>query len=335
MTQPGYPVIVNQTDHPESSPAVEITDLRRVYRRRKAPPIVALDGVSITFERGQTLALLGPNGAGKSTLMRIIATLDRPDSGSVRLFGEDPSTGSRAVRTIRSGIGVVFQRHGLDPLLTVEENLINQAALFGFTGAEAKSRSRHAAMDLGVADRLASRVGDLSGGLARRVDLARALLHQPRLLLLDEPTTGLDHSARAAFLGALDQRRAVSDLTIIMSTHLMDEAQRMERVALMNKGQIVSLGTPRELRQSVGGLLVRTNAALAGELESSGLSVRTFGGEAVGAGEADVVLETARQLSQRAAQRDVVSHVHVGPPTLGDAYLTLTGQSLAGEEPGS
>jgi len=328
----GYPADVNaaepgQTDS-ASQPAVELAGLRRAYPQRKAPPIVALDGVSITIEAGQTLALLGPNGAGKSTLMRIAATLDRPGAGSVRIGGLDPSLGADALRQIRAGIGVVFQRHGLDPLLTVGENLVNQAALFGMTGDAAKDRARRAAIDLGIADRLASRVGELSGGLARRVDLARALLHQPSLLLLDEPTTGLDHAARAAFLSALEQRRAISNLTIIMSTHLMDEAQRMQRVALIDRGRIIAEGTPDELCRGVGGLCLRTDAALAGELEAAGLTVTTTAGEAIGAGDADLVLEEAHRLSRRAATGDGVSHVHVGPPTLGDAYLALTGNAL-------
>jgi len=296
--------------------------------QRKAPPIVALDGVSLTVEAGESLALLGPNGAGKSTLMRLIATLDRPDSGGVRVLGEDPSEGAGATRAIRSKIGVVFQQHGLDPLLTVEENLMNQAALFGITGDDARSKARHAAIDLGVADRLASRVGELSGGLARRVDLARALLHQPSVLLLDEPTTGLDHLSRASFLDAIEQRRSTGTLTVVLSTHLMDEAQRMDRVALIDHGKVVAQGSPAALCGGVGGLLVRTDAGLSGELESAGLDVRTVGGEAVGAGAAETVLDTAQCLSARASAGDGVTHVHVGPPTLGDAYLALTGSAL-------
>lgn len=323
---------MDQQEHTPTAPAIEIAGLSRVYAQRKAPPIVALDGVSLTLERGQTLALLGPNGAGKSTLMRCIATIDRPGAGSVRVLGHDTAGGAKSLRAIRAGIGVVFQRHGLDPLLTVEENLINEAALFGFTGSNAKSRARHAAIDLSVADRLASRVGELSGGLARRVDLARALLHQPQLLLLDEPTTGLDHAARSSFLTALERRRAVSGLTIIMSTHLMDDAQRMQRVALIDHGKVIAEGAPDELCRAVGGLLVRTDAELAGELESAGLTVRTTGGEAVGAGDADLVLDTAHSLSRRAASGDGVTHVHVGPPTLGDAYLALTGATLDSPE---
>jgi ABC-2 type transport system ATP-binding protein len=323
---------VDQQEHSTTSPAIEIADLRRVYPQRRAQPIVALDGVSLTLEHGQTLALLGPNGAGKSTLMRLIATIDRPGAGSVRVLGHDTTGGARSLRAIRAGIGVVFQRHGLDPLLTVGENLINEAALFGFTGEDARSRAHHAAIDLGVADRLASRVGELSGGLARRVDLARALLHQPRLLLLDEPTTGLDHAARSSFLTALESRRAVSGLTIIMSTHLMDEAQRMQRVALLDRGRLIAEGTPDGLCREVGGLLLRTDADLAEELETAGLRVRTIGGEAVGAGDADLVLDTAQRLGRRAASGDGVSHVHVGPPTLGDAYLALTGAALDSPE---
>ncbi|MCB9837972.1 MAG: ABC transporter ATP-binding protein [Phycisphaeraceae bacterium] len=312
----------------QDSAVLEITDLRREYPQRKAPPTVALGGVSLTLERGGMLALLGPNGAGKSTLMRCIATIDRPTSGALRILGHDPASGAAALRAIRAGIGVVFQHHGLDPLLTVEENLVNQAACFGLTGDDARSRARKAAVDLGVADRLKSRVGELSGGLARRVDLARALLHQPKLLLLDEPTTGLDHAARASFLTALERRHAAGGLSIIMSTHLMDEAQRMQRVALIDHGKVIAQGRPEELCREVGGLLLRTDADLGAELESAGLHVRTVGMEAVGAGDKQLVLDTAERLARRAASGDGVSRVVVGPPTLGDAYLALTGAAL-------
>jgi len=333
-THPGpapYPAPVTGEPAHTADRALEIENLRRAYPRRKAPPLAALDGVTLDLPRGVSLALLGPNGAGKSTLMRIVATLDRPDSGSVRVLGHDPSRGAAAVRAVRERIGVVFQRHGLDPLRSVEENLVNQAALFGHSGADARARARHGAIDLGIADRLATRVGELSGGLARRVDLARALLHGPDLLLLDEPTAGLDHAARNAFLRALEQRRDVAGLTVVMSTHLMDEAERTDRVALIDRGRIVAEGAPDELRRSVGGLLLRTGDAHAQALESAGLTVRTYAGEAIGAGEPGAVLEAAQRLGERLTTGEDATHLHLGPPTLGDAYLALTGHALDGE----
>ena len=287
-------------------------NVSRVYSaRRGVPEIRALDAFSLSLEAGEYVALLGPNGAGKSTLLRLFAGLDAPTSGDV-------------VSVARAELGVVFQKPALDALLTVRENLCLQAALHGLKGRAA--RAEESAAVFGLTDRLDSRAGELSGGLARRADLARALLTKPSLLLLDEPTTGLDHRARAGFLDAIDaQREASAGLAVVMSTHLMDEAARASRVVLISGGRLIADGTPDELRSSLGGsMILRTAEDNTPLLERYRLSVVTHARVASATGEADAVTAAAEGLLHAGFPFELA------PPTLGDVYLTATGESLEG-----
>lgn len=298
-----------------------------MFRRAQGASRVALDGVSLRVERGEWVALLGPNGSGKSTLIRILATLDRPDSGRVAVVGHEVGTAA-GDRSARGRLGVVFQRPGLDPLLTVRENLEMQAALVGLDRGEAAGRARSAAEALGVADRMTDRVGALSGGLARRVDLARAVVFEPEVLLLDEPTAGLDHAARMDLLDLLGRRRAESGglLTVVMATHLMDEAERATRVVMLHEGRIVADGEPGALRKTLGGHVIVAGRDRARMLEDAGLTVRKTEREAMGTGKAEAVERAVVELARIGAA------FNVGPPTLGDVYLTFAGQRLDGVE---
>lgn len=309
--------------------AIEATSLTRVYpgrrehrgRRGRAtsatvPARRALDGVTLRVPQGQFVALLGPNGSGKSTLLRILATLDAPSSGEIVLLGE------RSPAKARRALGVVFQHEALDPLLTVRENLRVQAALFGLRGADAAQAIEAAAGSLGVADRLDDRVGTLSGGLRRRADLARALLSNPRLLLLDEPTSGLDFAARASFLDTLDALRRERSMTVVLCTHLMDEAERTERVVMLREGSIVADDAPGALRGSLGGAVLRAAHGACARLERFPLTLRDAGREVIASGEPDAVADAARALA------DEGTPFVFGPPTLGDVYLARTGAAL-------
>ena len=210
--------------------------------RRRRPPTRALDGASIAISPGDHLALLGPNGSGKSTLLRVLMGLQPLTCGSIQ-------------RRPGLRLGVVFQSPALDPLLTVRENLRLQASLSGLRGAD--ERIDRLSADLGVEDRLDSRVRTLSGGLARRVEFVRAILAEPDLLLLDEPTVGLDPPSRAALLGAIDALRARRPvLAVVMTTHLMTDAERFDRVLMMASGRVVHAGSPGELVAELGGLLL-------------------------------------------------------------------------------
>jgi len=314
--------------------AVSTNGLRRVYRSsRRRPPRTALDGVSLAARAGEWVALLGPNGSGKSTLMRLVGTADRPDDGTLESFGH-VIVGDRSepgkIRRYRAGLGVVFQSPGLDRLLTVRENLLAQASLFGLPGRDASDRIARAAERFDLADRLDDRVGSLSGGLARRADLARALLHRPTILLLDEPTAGLDHDARTRFLDAIAElRREAADagrpLTVLMSTHLMDEAERADRVVMMHRGRVVADGPPAGLRAALGGSTIRTTDPDAvTRIERLGLRVsRTPGGGGVGhTDDREALAGAATELARLGLPFEF------SPPTLGDAYLAATGSPL-------
>jgi ABC-2 type transport system ATP-binding protein len=309
----------------------------RTYKgARGAPPRRAVDGLSLSVGRGEWVALLGPNGSGKSTLVRILATLDRPDEGRVLAFGDDLAE-SGATSRYRRSLAVVFQHPGLDKLLTVRENLAAQAALHGLRGAGAADAIARVAGLLQIADRLGDRVGTLSGGLARRCDLARALLPRPMLLILDEATAGLDHDSRTGFMALIEALRKDPEsaaMTVLMTTHLMDEAERAGRVVMMHAGRVVLNGTPAALRTALGGATVRCPAGSEHAeriLRDAGLVTDVRAGERI----ARVGQEAGPTLAAVAAQLAAAGvPFQVSPPTLGDAYLVATGEALAGSREG-
>jgi ABC-2 type transport system ATP-binding protein len=307
------------------SAAVETNDLGRNFG-----PRAALSGVTLSIRAGEMFALLGPNGSGKTTLFRILSTLLAPSAGTARVGGCDVVGEAMAVR---HQIGVVFQSPALDPQLTVEENLRCAGSLYGLRGADLVARLRSAAEVLGLSDRLADRVQSLSGGLQRRVEIAKCLLPRPRVLLLDEPSTGLDPAAREGLRATLERVRRESEVTVVMTTHLLEEAERCDRVAILHRGHLVACETPAELRGRLGtdvavvsGPEPEALAARVREMFGWPLSVRgerlrvevPAGGDAAG-----------RLVSALGAAADTVT---VGRPTLEDVFLDLTGEPLRGEE---
>ncbi|VAX42830.1 hypothetical protein MNBD_PLANCTO03-288 [hydrothermal vent metagenome] len=314
---------------------LQVENLVRSYKgTRRSPARRAVDGLSISIADGEWVALLGPNGSGKSTLVRILATLDRPDSGRVLADGQDLATPAQ-LAAYRRSLGVVFQHAGLDKLLTVRENLAAQAALHGLRGREAAEAIERVASMLTIADRLHDRIGTLSGGLARRCDLARALLPRPRLLILDEATTGLDHDARIAFLdqlAALRESDQTGPMTILMTTHLMDEAERADRVLMLHAGHLVREGSPDALREAVGATAIRCPAASV-EAETifheAGIPTTIHGRERVALAGTAHTADNAEALARVASQLALAGVAFaVSPPTLGDAYLEATGAAL-------
>lgn len=203
---------------------------------------VALDGISLTFEGPGILGLLGPNGGGKSTLLQIIATLRQPSDGTVQVCGE------RDLAKIRRCIGVVFQNRSLDPVLTVTENLRHACDLFGLDRPQREKRIAYVLERLRLTDRKNERCKTLSGGLARRVELGKALLHEPRVLLLDEPSNGLDPEARRDLWRELTSL----DITTIVATHLIEEAERCTKLAFISHGKLTAYDTPDALRARLG-----------------------------------------------------------------------------------
>lgn len=304
-----------------AKPAIRVRDVRRAFRSSAHEErVAALDAVSFQIEHGAWTAILGPNGSGKSTLLRILATLDRPDSGGTEVLGYSTVFESDAVR---AHLGVVFQKPGLDPLLSVRENLRVQASLVGMSRSAFRERVEEVAAQLSIADLLRRRVGRISGGQRRRADLARALLTEPIVLLLDEPTAGLDVEARRSFMEALEGVRRQRPITIVMATHHMDEGDRADEVIMMSRGRVVAMGSPTELRRALSGsgVMVRTDRAHADMLEVAGLSVRHVGGRAIGSGDPEAVAAATAALVRASSE----SAFEVGPATLEDVYLAHAG----------
>lgn len=304
---------------------VETGGVRRVFGAR-----VALDGVSLSVRKGEIFGLLGPNGGGKTTLFRVLSTLLAPSGGAARVCGYDVSTEAASVRRC---LGVVFQSPSLDPQLTVEENLRYGGNLYGLRGPELEARMREAAGALRVADRLPDLVKTLSGGLQRRVEVAKSLLPRPRVLLLDEPSTGLDPVARVDLWESLRKLREDSGMTVVLTTHLMDEAERCDRVAILHRGKLVACDTPDALRATVGAdvlkLAVREPDGMAVRLQSA------FGWSAsVQEGFVRVEIPRAHEQVARIVEAfpgEILS-VTAGRPTLEDVFMRMTGARLGGEE---
>lgn len=227
---------------------VQASGLRHVYGNR-----AALDGLSFTVSEGDVYGILGPNGCGKSTLFRILCTLERPQQGTAVIAGLDAAHGG--IR-LRREIGVVFQNGSLDARLTVRENLTAQGYLQSISGEALKSRVAELLAEFGLESRADDEARTLSGGLKRKVEIAKAIIHKPRVLLLDEASTGLDPAARREMWAALGRLRSASPVTILFTTHLMDEAENATRLLMMSRGKAVAEDTPERLKSRVGGDVV-------------------------------------------------------------------------------
>jgi ABC-2 type transport system ATP-binding protein len=224
---------------------IAVRDLVHRYQDR-----TALNGVSFEVRPAELFGLLGPNGSGKTTLFRILSTLMVPTSGSATIAGLDAV---RQAGALRRHIGVVFQAQSVDLKLTAYENLWHQGHLYGLRGPELKARINEILTRVGLLDRSGDRVETFSGGMRRRIELAKGLLHHPEVLLLDEPTTGLDPGARHDLWQYLQILRDQEHVSVIVTTHLMEEAERCDRLAILNEGNLVALGTPEALTREIGG----------------------------------------------------------------------------------
>ena len=306
------------------SHAVETQGLGRNFG-----PRVALSEVTLAVREGEMFGLLGPNGSGKTTLFRILSTLLAPTAGTARVGGHDVV---KAPMDVRHHLGVVFQSPALDPQLTVAENLRCAGNLYGLRGVDLEDRLYAAAAALEVADRLPDRVQTLSGGLQRRVEIAKSLLPRPRVLLLDEPSTGLDPGARAGLRAVLGKLRRESGVTVVMTTHLLDEAEACDRVAILHRGRLVACESPADLRARLG----KDVAVLSGQ-DPDGLAAKVRASfawpVAVRDGRVRVELPTGGDHAARlfTASAGLADAVTVGRPTLEDVFLELTGDSLHGE----
>jgi ABC-2 type transport system ATP-binding protein len=311
------------------SAAIEATELRKTY----PPEVRALDGLSLSVQAGTIFGLVGPNGAGKSTTVRILTTLSRPDGGSARVAGVDVLAEPRRVR---QAIGVVGQKHGADPEATGRENLVLQGEFYGITGAELKRRVTGSLERFGLADAGARQVKTYSGGMQRLLDVAMGLIHRPRVLFLDEPTTGLDPEARVDMWREIERLARDQRMTILLTTHYLEEADRLaSRLAIVDRGQIVAEGTPSELKSELAGDTIQIELA-----DSEDAAARLA--LACVAGVGDVTVE-GRTLRARAGDGGAaipavlaalgehgvaVASVTLARPSLDDVYLRHAGRSF-------
>jgi len=309
----------------DSRAAICVANLSHSYGDRRA-----LDGLSIEIQRGEIFAFLGPNGGGKTTLFRILSTLIRCPNDTVSVLGYDLAKEAAAVRAC---IGVVFQAPSLDKKLTVLENMRHQAALYGVRGSILKERERQLLEQFGLVDRAHERTESLSGGLRRRVELAKGMIHQPQLLLLDEPSTGLDPGARSDLWQHLESLQKEFGVTVVMTTHLLEEAEKADRIAILHQGKLVASDTPDALRATVGGdsITITTGdpAALVAAIQSQfHIDARVVDGR-VRLEQPDAGTWIAKLV---ATFPQMIESLTLAKPSLEDVFINKTGHRFAGRQ---
>jgi ABC-2 type transport system ATP-binding protein len=310
-----------------SSPpaAIEVTDLVKSYGE-----VEAVRGVSFSVPPGEVFGFLGPNGAGKSTTINMLCTLTRPTSGAARLSGFDVVTRRDDVRR---QIGLVFQDPTLDGYLTAEQNLRFHAELYGIDPRVIGARMDQMLEMVDLADRRDQPVMTFSGGMRRRLEIARGLMHSPRVLFLDEPTIGLDPQTRSSIWRYIRALQETEGTTIFMTTHYMDEAEFCDRIAIMDRGEIVVLDTPEALKAGVGAdrVVLGTaddGAALAALREHFGIEA------ALAEGAVTFHVESGEAFVPRlfAELRVAITSVAVSRPTLDDVFMRYTGSTIRDAE---
>lgn len=298
---------------------------------------LAVDHLSLDIPKGGMFALLGPNGGGKSTLFKIIATMLKPTSGSVSVMGHDVNTQGHLVR---SHLGVLFQMPSLDIQLTAYENLRHQGHLYGLSGSDLKGRINTWLERLGLSDNRDDRVMAFSGGMRRRLELAKALLHRPSVLLLDEPASGLDPAARRDVWNHLMRLRDEEGVTVALTTHMMDEADKSDQLAIINDGKLIAVDTPNNLKAGIGGDVITVTpkaSHTAQQLEALRLQIQTTFGpwdnqKLPRIVDDKIFIEHAdgpsMVASLGAALSNDIRSITVGQPTLEDVFMQLTGKAI-------
>lgn len=300
---------------------VSVEELSHSYGSR-----AALSAVSFQVKAGEIFGLLGPNGSGKSTLFRILSTMMSAASGRATLAGFD--VGARPDE-VRRHIGVVFQSQSLDKKLTVEENLRSQGHLFGLSGSALKHRADEVMARFGLAERRSDLVEALSGGLRRRVEVAKALLHKPQVLLMDEPSTGLDPGARRELWQYIEELVHSHGVTVLLTSHILEEAERCDRLLLLHQGRVVAQGTPAELKSRIGGDVVVLEAA---DPESLAREIaERFGAPSrIADGSVRVEIANGHRFIAEVVEAfpGSIRSVALHKPTLEDVFLDETGVSI-------
>ncbi len=304
------------TNSSSATAALWVSSVRYRYGTK-----LALDGLDLRIESGEIFGLLGPNGSGKTTLFRLVSTLGRLQDGDIAVFG-------RCIRTelaaVRSQIGIVFQSPSLDRKLTVQENLRCQSALYGLAGSARDKRIDEVLDQLGLMDRRHELTETLSGGLKRRVEIAKGVLHRPTLMLMDEPSTGLDPAARLDLWHVIESLRIDHGVTVVLTTHLLEEADKVDRLAILHHGKVVAKGAPMELRSELGQQVLRVEATDLSEVRNwlgergvafqeveSGISIR-------GAAAAKLIAPISESFGDR------LKSITLAQPSLEDVFVAKT-----------
>lgn len=306
---------------------VEVQDLTRVFG-----DFSAVDSISFNVGQGEIFGFLGPNGAGKTTTINMLCTLLKPTSGSARVNGFDIE---RAQASVRQSIGLIFQESSLDEQLTGSENLRFHSRMYGVNSKTFERRSRELVEMVDLAEKIDDLVEIYSGGMKRRLEIARGLLHHPQVLFLDEPTIGLDPQTRRHIWGYLNSLRDSKSVTMFMTTHYMDEAENCDRIAIIDHGEIVALDTPDNLKGLVGGDIITLhtsdNQLASRQLESMGGVTSRFGPQD------QLILETERgdqmvprlvETLSNGTQPVRIESVNLRRPTLEDVFIKLTGHAI-------
>ena len=309
---------------PEPTPRLAVRGLRRSLGGREV-----LRGVDLSLPPGGLVALLGPNGAGKSTLFSLLVGLLRWEAGELLLDGRPCQPTDPAWR---ARVGIVFQQPSLDRLLTARENLLLAAAVHGIPRSVAAPRAESLLALVDLADRSHDRVGTFSGGMKRRLEIARSLLHEPEILLLDEPTTGLDEGAVRDLWAHLAALRRERGLSILLTSHRLDDAERCDDVVLLDQGLVVTTGSPAALKARLGGQVLSLRPAPSLSCDDLAAAVRERFGLAAQVADGCVVASTqdAHRLVPRVAEAfpGQLLAMSVSEPTLGDVFVALTGRGF-------
>jgi ABC-2 type transport system ATP-binding protein len=315
------PVYEEEGTEAESTASAVISVQNIIHRYENR---TALDDVSFEVRPAELFGLLGPNGSGKTTLFRILSTLMLPTAGRALIMGFDAAKDPAA---LRRQIGVVFQAQSVDEKLTAYENLWHQGHLYGLHGSALNSRIKEILGRVGLLDRMKELVETFSGGMARRVELAKGLLHHPSVLLLDEPTTGLDPGARRDLWQYLQILRDEERVSVIVTTHLMEEAERCDRLAILNEGKLVALGTPTELKHEIGGDVILLDATSDAESLAQSIRARLGVDATVMGNRVRLEMENGHRFITEVVEAfpGEIQAVSVSKPTLEDVFIHRTG----------
>ena len=329
LTRPQTAEPLQFTGAPGDEAAIEVRDLVKTFG-----DFTAVDHLSFSVAHGEIFGFLGPNGAGKSTTIKMLCTLLRPTSGTATVNGFDVV---RQQNEVRASIGIIFQDFSLDERITAEENLRFHCMIYHVPRAERRQRIAQVLEMVDLADRANDKVGTFSGGMKRRLEIARGLLHHPAVLFLDEPTVGLDPQTRERLWEQIHALRKQQAMTVFMTTHYMDEAEHCDRIGIIDHARLIALDTPQQLKATIGGDVVRlgvseADVAAARDFLQQGYQITATADGHVLRFEVDHADRFVPELLQ--AMPMPVSSLEIAKPTLNDVFLQLTGRAIRDEGAG-